>query len=256
MTHRFILVLVYAMLSMALLMAASDDDPAAKSKQDAGVESRRAAQRGLEPFNDWVGEWGGTGQLKRMSAKGAWREEVEFAWKLDRESAGIEMKVKDGKHLRDGVLRFDPEKKKYQFTAHLPDDSKRTYVGDRAEKGKLVLTSSDDDAKTEDRLTFNLLGDDRMTLLIETRTANQTTFNRVAEIGYTRKGGNFAVSGDGYPKCIVTGGRGTMTVAYMGKTYYVCCTGCRQAFQDDPEGIIAEAAERAKKEAAERKKKQ
>jgi YHS domain-containing protein len=24
-----------------------------------------------------------------------------------------------------------------------------------------------------------------------------------------------------------------------GKTYYVCCTGCRDAFQDDPAGILA-----------------
>ncbi|MBS0201628.1 MAG: YHS domain-containing protein [Planctomycetes bacterium] len=26
---------------------------------------------------------------------------------------------------------------------------------------------------------------------------------------------------------------------YKGKTYYVCCTGCRDAFNDDPEGILA-----------------
>ncbi|MCB9949391.1 MAG: YHS domain-containing protein [Planctomycetaceae bacterium] len=34
---------------------------------------------------------------------------------------------------------------------------------------------------------------------------------------------------------------------YKGKTYYVCCTGCKQAFEDDPEGIIAAAEERIRK---------
>ena len=31
-----------------------------------------------------------------------------------------------------------------------------------------------------------------------------------------------------------------MPVMHKGKTYYVCCTGCRDAFNDDPEGILAE----------------
>ncbi|MGL4465489.1 MAG: YHS domain-containing protein, partial [Planctomycetia bacterium] len=32
-----------------------------------------------------------------------------------------------------------------------------------------------------------------------------------------------------------------------GKTYHVCCTGCRDAFNDDPEKFISEAnAKRAK----------
>ena len=94
-----------------------------------------------------------------------------------------------------------------------------------------------------------------MLLLIETKTASQPSFSRVAEVGYTRKGGSFASAADAGPKCIVTGGRGSMTVEHNGKTYYVCCSGCKAAFLDDPAAIIAEAAERSKKEAAERKKK-
>ncbi|MCP4510175.1 MAG: YHS domain-containing protein, partial [Fuerstiella sp.] len=39
---------------------------------------------------------------------------------------------------------------------------------------------------------------------------------------------------------VVTGGLGTIAVSYKGKKYYVCCQGCVQAFNDDPETIIAE----------------
>ena len=38
--------------------------------------------------------------------------------------------------------------------------------------------------------------------------------------------------------CPVTGGLGTMAVSHAGKTYYVCCTGCREAFDKDPERYV------------------
>ncbi len=37
-----------------------------------------------------------------------------------------------------------------------------------------------------------------------------------------------------------------MTVSYKGKTYHVCCSGCRDLFKEDPEAVLAEAAEREK----------
>ncbi|MSR57709.1 MAG: YHS domain-containing protein [Planctomycetaceae bacterium] len=41
-----------------------------------------------------------------------------------------------------------------------------------------------------------------------------------------------------------------MSTVYKGQTYWFCCTGCRDAFNDDPEGIIADAAKRAEKKKA------
>ncbi|MCA9060042.1 MAG: YHS domain-containing protein [Planctomycetaceae bacterium] len=40
---------------------------------------------------------------------------------------------------------------------------------------------------------------------------------------------------------------GTITVSYMGRSYYVCCSGCKAAFEEDPAKWIARAAERAEK---------
>ena len=45
-----------------------------------------------------------------------------------------------------------------------------------------------------------------------------------------------------------SGGRGTIPVTYKGQTYYVCCTGCRDAFKEDPEKYLKEYAERKAKE--------
>jgi YHS domain-containing protein len=49
--------------------------------------------------------------------------------------------------------------------------------------------------------------------------------------------------------CIVTEGRGTIQVSYKHKTYWVCCSGCRDLFNDDPESVLAEAAAREKAKA-------
>src|SRR6478736_3694018 len=74
---------------------------------------------------------------------------------------------------------------------------------------------------------------DRLLILYERRVDGGDRFARIAEVGYTRVGSTFA-KGSGQPECVVTGGLGTIKVTYQGKTYYVCCTGCRDMFDDDP----------------------
>jgi YHS domain-containing protein len=88
-------------------------------------------------------------------------------------------------------------------------------------------------------------------VLYQKRRETSKFLTRVAEVGYTRAGTSLAVEGAGEIECIVTGGKGTIKVSYKGQTYYVCCSGCKIAFEEDPEGVIAEY----KRKVAERKKK-
>ena len=242
-----------AMLYVAVLgpvvMARTAPAADAPSNDQRGSELRRAMMKGLERFNPLVGAWRGVGQPRSFSSRGAWKEEIEWVWKVDRESAVLAFNVKDAKLLRSGVLAFDPRQGQYVLKARLPDGGERTYTGKPEGENRLVLVARDEKAKEQHRLTLRTLHDDRITLLVERQAGSDPVFARQAEIGYTRIGGNFAAVGDSYPVCIVTGGRGTATVTYKGQTYYVCCTGCKQAFEDDPEGILAEAAERAKQRA-------
>jgi hypothetical protein len=41
-------------------------------------------------------------------------------------------------------------------------------------------------------------------------------------------------------ECVVSGGLGTIPVSFGGKTYYVCCSGCKEAFTENPEKFIKE----------------
>jgi YHS domain-containing protein len=158
----------------------------------------------------------------------------------------MELKVKEGRYLQTGLLTYNASDKKFHLAAMMPEGQSREYQGELLQERKLVLTSKPSQDEGQHRLTIQLRHEDRLLLLMEAKSAGQGSFARVAEVGYTRKGGSFARAANAGPKCIVTDGRGSIAVDYKGKTYYVCCSGCKTAFLDDPEGIIAEAAQRAK----------
>src|SRR5947209_5969572 len=65
----------------------------------------------------------------------------------------------------------------------------------------------------------------------------------VISVGLTKEGESFAAGGGAadLPKCIMTGGAASMTVSYQGKTYPVCCSGCRDEFNDNPEKYAKKA---------------
>jgi YHS domain-containing protein len=209
------------------------------------------AKEALASFNELIGDWRGVGMPRRGSAVGAWSETALWVWEFTDKTPAILYEVKDSQLLKTARLTWDAEKKQFRLKASLADDSTREYVGKLDEANKLVLESPADDAGNSHRITVTQLNEKRTLVLHEQRTG-QGLFRRVAEVGYTRAGTSLAVEGAGELECVVTGGKGTMPVSYQGKTYYVCCSGCKQAFDDDPAGIIAEyekkvAARKAKK---------
>jgi YHS domain-containing protein len=236
-----IFVSISALVIVAAVAAfAADEKPSA--------EAIAAQKKGLGEFNSLIGKWRGTGQPRRGSNQGAWREDAEWVWDFSDAGVAVRYDVTDGQLMKTGRVTYDPESKKYQLVLTAADESKRTYSG-TMEEGKLTLVSEADASKEVHRLTVTRLNEKRTLALFEKRGESQTSFNRVAEVGYTREGTKLAKAGTSGPECIVTGGEGTIPVSYKGKTYYVCCTGCKQAFDEDPEKILKEAEERRKKEA-------
>ena len=54
-----------------------------------------------------------------------------------------------------------------------------------------------------------------------------------------KEGESFAGGGK-KPECIVTGGAGTIAVSAMGRSFFVCCSGCRDEFNANPKKPIDE----------------
>ncbi len=203
-----------------------------------------AAKAVLTQFQDLVGGWIGTGQPKRGSAVGAWREKAEWRWKFAGEQVALEYTVEEGKLLKSAVLSFDPAKKSLHLKTVEPIEAKdetidRDYEGELVDK-KLVLESTGTDSTDGRRITITRLNEKRTLVLFERKAPLQNFYSRIAEVGYTREGTRLAESDQTGPICVVTGGAGTIKVTHKGETYWVCCTGCRDAFNDDPEGVLAD----------------
>jgi len=127
---------------------------------------------------------------------------------------------------------------------HQVDEQQPPDAGD-AEPG-ILRFESEPEALPQFRVTIRLISEIRVALLFEERTAAGAGFRRLYESGLTRAGARLASGNTGERQCIVTGGLGTIAVMHKGQTYYVCCEGCRQAFDDDPEGTIAAYKQRLK----------
>ncbi|MCH8829224.1 MAG: hypothetical protein IID45_06560 [Planctomycetes bacterium] len=237
-------------LTLAVCFAALAG-PLDGAKNPAGDDKSRVAQKtALAKFNSLIGGWRGVGMPRRRSARGAWIETAEWVWEFKQGKIGIRYAVSKGKLLETALLTFDPKTKQYELQAKFAGKIERSYRGKLTGK-TLVLNASPDKKGDVYRMTVTRLNEKRTLVLYERRTNNRGLYQRIAEVGYTRKGTSLAIPGVNGPECVVTGGTGTTRVSYKGKTYYVCCSGCRQAFEDDPAGVIADYQKRL----VERKKK-
>ncbi len=238
--------MAFVALSFVFATRNPADDVAEKPKVSATTpaDAKATSKSALTQFQDLVGGWLGTGQPKRGSTAGAWREKADWKWLFEDDLVALEYAVDGGKILKSAQLTFDPRRQEYQLTATEIGEAKdqtvdRTYIGKLSDK-KLVLESVSKDDSEARRITITRLNEKRTLVLFERKAAAQNFYSRIAEVGYTREGTRLAESDQTGPECVVTGGAGTIKVSFKGETYWVCCTGCRDAFNDDPEGILAE----------------
>ena len=226
---------VMASLLVTAVLAV-DDKPAAR---------RRADQAALKSYGSLVGSWRGSGQPRRGQARGSWTESAQWAWKLTADSAALEVAVTKGKYLKSARLRPGTAPGTFTLEATLADGSSRSFHGRPDSRNRLVLAADTPEGESVRRITIQPLHDTRLVVLLEGRAPESQAFYTLGEVGYTREGIQFA-AGESYPLCIVTEGRGTTQVTHKGKTYWVCCSGCKDLFLENPEAILAEAAERQK----------
>jgi YHS domain-containing protein len=221
----------------------TDANNASTKSVPASAADRESTRQALAKFNGLIGGWRGVGQPVRNSNRGAWSETAEWLWEVKPESLALKYQVENGKLLESARLTYDPSTQTYALSAVLADKTERRYSG-KLQGNKLVLDSASDGNGVIHQVTISQLNDKRMVALFQNHPKDSEQLTRVAEVGYTRQGTRLAEAGADGPVCIVTGGKGTLTHVYKGKTYYFCCTGCRDAFIADPEGILAEAAKR------------
>jgi YHS domain-containing protein len=200
----------------------------------------------LAPFEHLVGAWKGQGIPRANRLKG-WSERHRWAWTFQKGTpAGLSVELEGNRTLARAVLAYVAASKSYRLEGTGPDGKPVSFTGPidaRAQTLTLTRTTPSGPERLTLRLNANRI---RYVLLLERKEAGAPQFSRVIETNLGKEGESFAAGGSGenLPKCIVTGGAATLSVVYQGKSYPLCCTGCRDEFNDNPEKYVAKLAAR------------
>ncbi|MEX2112579.1 MAG: hypothetical protein WD845_05300 [Pirellulales bacterium] len=238
-----------ALLAASLLsgMAVRAEEPASRVAAD---------KQELAPLQAYVGQWRGVGQVRRGSSRGAWTERADWSWHFEQGRAELVAALADSKffaklRLQAGdvpghfVLLATPGKSVTQPQS----DRTLRYEGQRKDDALVLVDAAAQDA-LPNRISIRLVaGGDRMVVLYERRLGDDV-YVGMGEVGATRAGSSFAKRAASGPECVVTGGLGTIAVEYEGKKYFVCCSGCRDLFDEDPAGVLADYRQRKADEKA------
>ena len=228
-------------------------DPSANHQQ-SNDERKKVEQKQLMALQPFVGVWKGVGQVRRGSRDGAWSEQGEWAWKFAPQGVSLNWTANSGRFFESGVMRAVADRE-FEWTvkpvakqannddqAHPQDPI--VYRGRMSDEGQLMLSGQAVPDGLPDRVTIrSVASGDRLVMLYERRQSDSDRYSRLGEWGGTRIGSGFGQGGGG-PECVVTGGYGSMKVVHNGQSYYVCCSGCREVFLENPKQVLADYREK------------
>lgn len=204
------------------------------------------------PFEHLIGAWKGQGIPTANRVRG-WPERHQWAWAFEKGKAvGLSIELTGNKILATGRITFDEKTKHYRLDGTTPEKEPVAFVGD-LDKAKQVLTLERDKALAggaTQRLTLRLNSNKiRYTIWDDQKAVGAPVAKRITDMQMGKEGESLAGSKDNDkgPKCIVTGGAATMTVSAGGSSFPVCCTGCRDEVQENPEKYAKKLALRSGK---------
>lgn len=216
-------------------------------------ERRKQVVAAMNALQIMLGGWRGITQKEVGEFKAI--EEPKWVWDFRSQPGqpALVMKSEQSQHITEARLTYLIERQLYQLTAKDKTGETRTLEGTFTapveefegedhrvhRKYKLQLTEVAD-ARDALQLVFNQQDNNRYQLEVEKKRGQR--FVRIDTVGTQREGSSFAINDSDYKErtCVISGGLGTTQVSYNGKSYWVCCSGCKAAFDEEPEKWIAE----------------
>lgn len=208
-------------------------------------------KKALKPIQVVLGPW------HAIIDKTKSYEDLQWVWdwKTDRAQPALAMATKgDGEYFKSARLTYLVEDEKFQMTLTDKEGKQRvlqgTYLEEPTDKPgedkrqtpqrtyKLQLTEVGD---AKDRWQIVMNQQDNNRYLLELSRLRGSRFVRFDTAASQREGTSFALSDSDYKEktCVISQGLGTIQVSHKGKSYWVCCSGCKAAFEEDPEKWIA-----------------
>jgi hypothetical protein len=225
---------------------------AATAKKNVPPEKQLdEVKKALKPIQVVLGPW------HAIIDKSKTYEDLQWVWdwKTDRAQPALAMTTKeDGEYFKSARLTYLVEDEKFQMTLTDKEGKQRVLQGVFTEEPtdkpgedkkqtpqrtyKLQLTETGD---AKDRWQIVMNQQDNNRYLLELSRLRGSRFVRFDTAASQREGTSFALDDSDYKDrtCVISQGLGTTQVSYKGKSYWVCCSGCKAAFEEDPEKWIA-----------------
>ena len=265
--------------SQTQISAASGDDPSAVPAATAKPTRRRgpvrlggsspgdstalpeatAAEGGLDavmdrmkPLQILLGQWRGITRKEQALVPQQWVWDL----KTNPSQPALVLTSAESPYFRDGRLTWLASEGVYEFSGTNSQGQRQVLRGTFSQSPRQVPGDADDQPQmtfklelteavasgqaTSWKLVFNQQENNR--LLVElSRRRGAGKFRLQDTIGSQREGTSFALSDSDYGEktCVISQGLGTTPVSFKGKTYWVCCSGCKAAFEEEPEKWIA-----------------
>jgi len=255
--------------------ARPESSPAAKSRRrgpvqlggaSAGsassVDASADAEGGLDavmdrmkPLQILLGQWRGITRKEQSLVPQQWVWDL----KTDPDQPALVLVAGESPYFRSGRLTWSASEKAFEFSGTNSQGQRQVFRGGFSQPPRQVAGDADDQPQmtfklelteaavtkkpgpgTSWRVVFNQQENNRM--LVElSRRRGQAAFRLQDTIGCQREGTSFALSDTDYGEktCVISQGLGTTAVSFKGKTYWVCCSGCKAAFEEEPEKWIA-----------------
>ena len=254
-------------------ISTSDARTASSTSESAALPATVEAERRislvmehLKPLQVMLGKWRGTTRRDYDGFKAV--DNHEWIWDLQTDPSQPALKVDSDKspYLTAARLTWNVETAQFQLQATDKSGITRNFMGDYTDPVHEIIGPDDklhrvfrlEVTQTEDALNKDSDGGERWQVAFAQQENNRyllevskrrgaAAFRRFDTVSTQRDGTSFALSDSDYGEktCIISQGLGTTPVSYQGKTYWVCCSGCKAAFEEDPATWIARAQKRA-----------
>jgi hypothetical protein len=230
----------------------------------SGETRSRAVISALQPLQILLGDWRWITNKEFGGSKKA-AEDLKWVWDFRTDDTQPSLTATSDVHpyFKQLWLTYFPDDEKFKATVKSPDGQTRVFFGTWTDGGepkeesdgrkvqhtfKMQLSQVSPEDGDQWSLVINQLDNNQYLTNLTRRPPTGKQFGPLDVIRQQRLGTSFAVadSDNPGPKCIISGGLGTMSVSYKGKSYPVCCSGCAAAFNDDPEKWLAKLAAREK----------
>ncbi len=241
--------------------AASAEATASEEPAEEPSFTRDDVLAAMKPLQILRDQWNAVRQRRIAGQSPGEQQTWIWDFRTNRNQPALVMSAPKGAYFQEARLTFNPAQDRFEMTTTDDKGVERKFAGtfskpveefqgenNKPQRTYALQLTEEEPADDREQWQVVLNQQENNRYLLEISRKRGTTFRRFDTLAAQREGTSFALSDTDYGDrtCIISAGLGTIPVSFQGKTYYVCCSGCKAAFEEEPARWIAEYEARKK----------